>query len=377
MSALLISEPIVRVIRMISIETLDWTICEFFFSPPLHVTQRCLSCILRDHDDSATSWFTDVRRADRQWARILILGDRNEVKRVLEMFPEHQPEPSTVSTRANTSAISPWERFRTSPASTPVPMASSSQTIGIPQQWMPMPTPGPAVQNQAPSFTYLPSPPASSSVPSSTTLTPTPSAPPSSPPPLIEIEEPHSSTSSQPSSSTITSTSTVPASSLSPPNISTFIDDFFEFLPTSSPATFPPITTSDQLPPPPLLPPTIFPYSRTSYQPKGRIIASPFPGSSRTFRETMAMFLPEYDYRGLAASHYQIVGEVMNRKHAEDQKVIERLEMQQRLSKAFVECRKESGTDLKSCKFILHISRRFLSVSPFSGNRAPFSPFGS
>jgi len=62
----------------------------------------------------------------------------------------------------------------------------------------------------------------------------------------------------------------------------------------------------------------------------------------------MAMFLPEYDYRGLAASHYQIVGEVMNRKHAEDQKVIERLEMQQRLSKAYVECRKESGADLKS-----------------------------
>jgi len=38
----------------------------------------------------------------------------------------------------------------------------------------------------------------------------------------------------------------------------------------------------------------------------------------------------------------------MNRKHGEDQKVIERLEMQQRLGKAYIDCRQEHGTDLKA-----------------------------
>ncbi|KAF8331507.1 uncharacterized protein EI90DRAFT_3016466 [Cantharellus anzutake] len=332
--------------------------------------------------------------------RYIKMENMNEVKRVLEMFPEHLPEPSDDPKSASTPTLEP----EPSPASTsrciecsssyPGPStssAASSSTSSVPlfpplnatNPWTSVFISGDTIHDHpTPSHTHTPPSHASSSMPesitSSATLTPDASAPPPSPPPLVEDFPSYF----EPSTSSIASTFNDAPASLPPLSSSPAFDDVFGFFsfqePSSTlpdlpapltpphsphlpPMTFPPLSPLHPHhamppflsfnPPSPISPTsTVFPSASPSNWPKGRVIAAPFPGPSQAFRETMAVFLPDYDYKGLSASRYKIAGEVMSRKHAEDQKVIERLEMQQRLSKAYIECRRENGADFKACE---------------------------
>lgn len=99
---------------------------------------------------------------------------------------------------------------------------------------------------------------------------------------------------------------------------------------------------------------------RSHTPPAGRIVAATFPGPPELFKKNIGMFLPDYDYSGLGASLHRIVRRILQMKHAIDHLVIERLECQQRLSRAYLDCRLESGPDPRSCGYI--ILRRMVNI---------------
>jgi len=81
-------------------------------------------------------------------------------------------------------------------------------------------------------------------------------------------------------------------------------------------------------------------------KPPPRIIAARFPG--KNMRESFALFMPSYDFRGRGASLHRIAATIIQMKHTSDHQIIERLEMQQRLSQAYVDCRRDNGADMRA-----------------------------